>query len=54
MKLILHRGIATTLDKSESVINNIKRNGLFGDEGKNRFSIPDISNIRSDIEKNLL
>jgi len=41
-KLTLYRGIAVPRSKAEDIVNNIKENGIRGDEGSWRFSHRDI------------
>jgi len=51
MKLRLYRGISVSKELAENIIKNIKEKGLTGDEGKMKFKIPCIINIRKRLDE---
>jgi hypothetical protein len=48
--LTLHRGFAVAGSESEKVIAKIRNGGLSGTEGRWKFQIPDISEVRTRLE----
>lgn len=51
MKFKLYRGIAVKPDKVERILQSIRKNGLFGNEGTWNFNVPDIANVRQRLDE---
>lgn len=49
-EVTLYRGIAVPQDEGSDLVTRIRRNGIDGSEGQWRFALPDIANVRAQLE----